>query len=172
MDLKAFLLDFKKERKFDTILTQMQEDEVLEKQFFDLLNWEEEYPYTDYGSWILVHYAQSFPENAVKYHTTIIDAFIKNKGETVLRNLAGMLGAFEIQTYREGELLERITGILENPQHKVALHVHAIYLSMKFCEKYPELKDEIRLLITERLEHPTPALRVAARKFEKLCEMI
>lgn len=101
------------------------------------------------------------------YYNQLVDTLFNTENQTVLRNVANCLNEIELQEYRESEFIDRLIAFLNNASNKVALHMLAIHLLIKFCAKYPELISEVRQVIHLNAAGKSAAYKVAIRNFEK-----
>ena len=100
------------------------------------------YPYKEYSSWLLVHILREGKLDGTPFYKQLVDTLFNTENQTVLRNVANCLNEIVLQEYRESELIDRLIAFLNDASNKVALHMLAINLLMKFCVKYPELATE------------------------------
>lgn len=56
---------------------------------------------------------------------------------------------------------------LGNPQEEVAIRVFAAYTLEKICQKVPELRPELHLLLEEYAPHGSPGIKCCAKKILK-----
>lgn len=165
MDAKLFLHEFRKERDFKKIILLLEDNEEFALELLHLIEQKAVYPYAEYASWIWTHLAKDLPEFAQKYYPNLVDILFETKNETILRNVLAGIVHLQKTDYKEGEFIDLLIQFLLEKNHKVALHVYALYVLTDFIKKYPELKQEVSLVADLLMENPTPALKVAYRNF-------
>lgn len=124
-----------------------------------------EYPYKEYASWMFMHIVKSKKIDATKYYNKLVDTLFKTHDQTVLRNVVCCLDQINITDYQESELIDQLISFIQDRSNKVALQVYSIYLLIKFCKKYPELTQEILVVIMMNSEGKTAGYRIAIRNF-------
>lgn len=126
----------------------------------------EEYPLKEYASYALTH-LQKQKVDLAPYRNTFIDILFLTDNQSVLRNLSNIVYQLPFDDYRESEFFDLLLSFIKNPANKVALHVYSIYNLIHFAKRYPELIEEIRLIIHDKASQKSPAYKVAIRNFEK-----
>lgn len=126
----------------------------------------EEYPLKEYASYALTHLQKSGLDLAA-YRNIFIDTLFIADNQSVLRNLTSILYKLPFNSYRESELLDLLLSFVKNPKNRVALHVYSIYNLIHLVHKYPELKEEVRMVIDESQVEKRAAYKIAVRNFEK-----
>lgn len=126
----------------------------------------EAYPLKEYASYALTH-LQKQKVDLRPYRSTLIDILFTTDNQSVLRNLTNIIYQLPFDDYRESEFFDLLLAFVTNPSNKVALHVYSIYNLIHFAQRYPELSEEIRLVIHDKADDKTPAYKVAIRNFEK-----
>lgn len=126
----------------------------------------EEYPLKEYASYALTHLQKQHVDLS-PYRNTFIDVLFLTDNQSVLRNLSNIINQLPFDNYRESEFFDLLLSFIKNPTNKVALHVYSIYNLIHFAKHYPELIEEIRMVIHDKTEQKSPAYKVAVRNFEK-----
>lgn len=126
----------------------------------------EEYPYKEYGSWILMHLVRSNPSQYQYIYPDLVDILFRTKNETVLRNVTNTIVQLDLTEYKESEFMDLLIAFIQNPKHKVALHVYSLDVLTKFCVKYPDVTPEIESIVEHHSDGKSVAFNVAIRRFK------
>jgi hypothetical protein len=127
-----------------------------------------EHPYPAYAAWIVSNISKKNTELLVEFQPQLIDTILSSNNQSVLRNCVQSLNNLPISNYKEGELLDRLIGFIQDDSNKVALFVYSIYLLAKFTRKYPAIKQEIQVIIDSKPLIQQPAMRVGIRNYLSL----
>ena len=168
MNAKHLIDNFHQNRKPENYLPFLLEKPILIKEIVQILLQQTKYPYSEYGSWLLTHFAKKHPDLLIAHYDSLIDLMFISKNQSVLRNCANTIELLPYADYREAEFLDLLMAMLMDKSNKLALLVHSLYLLIPICKKYPELKNEINSIISLYKETESPALKAAFRKFNKL----
>ncbi len=82
----------------------------------------------------------------------------------VKRNTVRILQFVPISEELEGEVLDWCFILLGNPGEAVAIKAFAMTVAANLCQKYPELRPELRMLIEDRMPYESPAFTSRGRK--------
>ncbi len=85
----------------------------------------------------------------------------------ISRNAYRVLQFVNVPEEHEGNLFELCARDLSNPKNPVAIKVFCMTVAFNICQKYPDLKPELKLLIEAGLEHSTAGYRSRSRKLLK-----
>lgn len=166
-EAQLFLQEFIKERDFKKATAFLVNEPELSELLLQLVEHKAAYPLAEHASWIWIHLAKEKAYFAQDFYPRLLDILFETKNETVLRNVLNALFQLELIAYREGEFIDLLFNFLLNKTHKVALHVYAIWMLIRFIKKYPELKGELYQCVDLLLENATPALHSASRNMRK-----
>ena len=84
--------------------------------------------------------------------------------DAVKRNVVRVLQDMAIPDSILDDLADACFGFLADPQEAVAIRVFSMSVLEKICQKIPELKSELRLLLEEHLPHGTAGFKNRAQK--------
>jgi hypothetical protein len=133
---------------------------IIEKQ--------EKYPLSEYGSWILTHIVKAEKESILPFEKQFIDIFLtKVENQSVMRNCMNVLQFLPNISYRESELLDKLIVIIKNGENKVALQVYSMYNLVRFVNKYPELKTELTSIVELYFQERSAAYKAGVKIFLK-----
>lgn len=167
MNVKERVLEIRKERNFEAFEKHLIQHPNELSQMVQLIFDQEEYPYAEYSSWILVHFAKKHPEKVIPFYEGLIDVLFKSKNQSVLRNVTNIIQSLSITDYRESDLIDLLIGFIQDYENKVALQVYSMYALIQFTKRYPELKNEIIEIIEINAEGKSAAYRAAHRNYLK-----
>ena len=151
----------------DRIVSYVQKDAERFKQLFDLfINGEPRI--AQRASWAVSHCAEKFPELIVPYRKEMLD-YLQTPGihDSIKRNILRIFQGIDIPPELEVNLLERCFGYLMDKKEAVAIRVFAMQVLANLSKKYPEIKNELRILIEDELPFAKPAFVSRGRKILK-----
>ena len=103
-----------------------------------------------------------------KYMSEMIDYLAqKNVHDAVKRNILRVLQEVSVAEEYEGKLTEICFDLILKPDEPSAIKAFAMGVLTNICQKYPELAQELCLIIRENWEHESPAFRSRGRKILK-----
>lgn len=117
------------------------------------------------ASWTLQHLSFEKPE-MIK---PVIPQLIKflngtNQHTGAIRNVIRIFQEIEIPEKYCGPIFDLCIGFLKNTTLPHAVRVFSLYVLTNICKKYPELKSEVELIISEFRTFPQPPSMTAAMK--------
>jgi hypothetical protein len=100
------------------------------------------------------------------------DTFLKkitspNLHDGIKRNGLRALQFVEIPEKYQGTIMDICFQYLESPKETVAVKVFALYILAKLAKVYPELIQEIRLLIEMQIDNQTAGFKSAVKTVSK-----
>lgn len=87
--------------------------------------------------------------------------------DSVKRNTLRLLQQIQIPKQFHGEIMDTCFRYLSSVDEQVAVKAFSLTILHNFSKEYPEIKNEMKLIIEERWEHETPAFHSRAKKFLK-----
>jgi hypothetical protein len=129
---------------------------------------DEKHPLPSCASWLLLHIARKNSDLLLPFYEALVDTVLATRNESVLRNLLGALLPLPIVAYKEGELLDTLLGIVNDPNSKPGPLCYTVRKLADFTKIYPELTHEIKLSLSFRAEMVVDkgSTRRALRQFE------
>ena len=126
------------------------------------------YRLTQRAAWVLVFVAEKSPFLVEPWIPKMV-ARMREPGvhDAVRRNVVRVLQDIEIPDTVVDELADTCFGYLADPKEAIAIRVFSMTILEKICQKIPELKPELRLLIEEHWEHGSAGFRSRGRKILK-----
>ncbi|MBS0029770.1 hypothetical protein ACTJJ0_16805 [Chitinophaga sp. 22321] len=143
-------------------------DAVRFKQLIQLFL-HDEYRVVQRAAWIISMVADNHPL-LLTPHLPAMVARMEEKGmpAAVRRNVVRILQQVPIPENLHGPVMNCCFAFLEDPQETTAVKAFSMTVLARLAGNYPEIKNEIRLLIEELLENnASPGIRSRARKVLK-----
>ena len=87
--------------------------------------------------------------------------------DSIKRNTVRLLQYIDIPKKFQGEIMDICLGYISSPAEPVAVKAFSLSILQKLSQQYPEIKNEVRLIIEERWPYETAAFHSRAIKFLK-----
>lgn len=130
---------------------------------------QDEYRVVQRSAWVVRFVADKHPA-LLAPHLPVIVGRMEDEGipVAVKRNVLGVLQNLSIPESLHGPVMNSCFAFLEDPLETVAVKSFSMTVLANLAQDYPEIKNEIRLLVEDQLENnPTPGIRSKARKVLK-----
>jgi hypothetical protein len=88
----------------------------------------------------------------------------KNLHNAVKRNTVRILEDVELPERYHGEIMNTCFNFIQSPTEAVAIKAFSLTILGRLLPLYPEIRNELKLVIEERWEHETAAFRSRAKK--------
>lgn len=127
-----------------------------------------EYRLTQRAAWAVRYVGENAPELIAPWLPKLV-ARLRQPGihDAVKRNVLNVFEPLEIPEHLQDELADLCFGYLADPKEALAIRCASMTVLEKICQKVPELKPELRLLIEEHFEHGTAGYKSRAKKILK-----
>jgi hypothetical protein len=128
----------------------------------------DEYRLAQRAAWSVSWAAKKKPEMVKPYIRTLVAA-LEKKGvhDAVIRNSLRVLEEVEIPKAFHGRVMNTCFGFVENPNAAVAFKAFSLAILGKLMKFYPEIKQELKLVIEDNWDNETPAFRSRGRRILK-----
>jgi hypothetical protein len=83
--------------------------------------------------------------------------------DAVKRNSIRLMQDIELPEKYHGEIMNTCFKFLESPIEALAVKVFSMSVLASLAKKYPEIKDELKLIIEEQLPHQSPGFKSRAK---------
>jgi hypothetical protein len=126
----------------------------------------DEYRVVQRAAWPLSYCVIGHPELIEKHFKELINNL--NKPEVpgaVKRNTVRLLQHIEIPEEFHGEIMSICFDYIASPTEAAAIKAFALTILQKLAKHYPEIKDEVKIIIEDRWEVESPAFKSRAKKF-------
>ncbi|SEW50410.1 amidohydrolase family protein [Chitinophaga arvensicola] len=130
---------------------------------------QDDYRVVQRAAWVVSFVAEHDPA-LLTPHLPAMVARMEQAGipVAVKRNVLRVLQHLRVPEPLHGPVMNSCFSFLEDPQETVAVKAFSMTVLAQLATAYPDIKNEIRLLIEEQLEsNPTPGIRSRARKVLK-----
>ena len=136
-------------------------------ELFDLfLN--DEYRVVQRAGWPLSYCVEDHPEFIRKHFARLLKNLDKTGiHEAVKRNTVRLLQYADIPEKFHGEVIDICFRYVSSPTEAVALKAFSLTVLQNLAKKYPEIINEIKLVIEERWGYETVAFRTRAKNLMK-----
>lgn len=124
------------------------------------------------ASWPLLDIQLHSPELLRPYLSKMVKHLDdKSIHDAVIRNTLRIFDEMDIPHNLEGPLFEKCCAYILNPGRAIAIRAFGITIAVKIASSYPELSEEMNLILDEISEYPlTPALKVRIRRGRKILQ--
>ena len=127
-----------------------------------------EYRINQRAAWPLSYCVINHPPLISKHFSKLIRNLHKaGIHDSVKRNTVRLLQHIEIPKKFHGEVMDICFHFVSSPDEPVAIKAFSLSILQNLSRLYPEIRNELRLIIEERWEHETAAFRSRAKKFLK-----
>ena len=123
---------------------------------------------TQRSSWIITQVAEKDYQLISPYLPLTIEK-LKEPGisDAVKRNTIRLLQFIEINEELEGEVMNICFDFLSSGKEAVAIKAFSLTVLAQLCQKYPEIRNELKILVEDLLPLEKPAFAARARKVMK-----
>lgn len=141
-----------------------------QKRFDELVSifLNEEYRLVQYAAWPLSYASINHPQ-LVKKHFAKLVKNLKKPGihDAVKRNTIRLLQHIEIPEKYHGDIMDICFSFIASPDEAVAVKAFSLTVLDRLSHLYPEIKNELKIIIEERWDYETAAFHSRARKILK-----
>ncbi len=127
----------------------------------------DDYRVTQRASWVVSHCADRYPHLIQPYLSQLIANLRNNVHVAVRRNTVRILQDISIPDQLIGETADICFQFLESRDEPVAVKVFAMTILGNICDKIPELKNELALIIEDQLPYASAGYKSRAKKVLK-----
>jgi len=169
--------------KFDEEITRLIEEEHSKAQCMKIVRWvasdadkmralmnlffSENIRHCQRASWPLMYIGSNASYMVKPYLKKMVQVLDHAKHDAVVRNVVRVCEDAPIPKEIEGQLLEKSFEFINDPKRAVAIRAFSINVADKICQHYPELQEELKLVLLEHIDHGTAAFRIRAKKVIK-----
>ena len=167
MNIKVALLKEHSKKQCDKIVKWVGDDQKRFDELFNLfLN--DEYRVVQRAGWPVSYCVEEHPE-LIKKHFPRLLKNLGKKGihDAVKRNTVRLLQYVSIPGKFHGEVMDLCFRCITSPAEPVAVKAFSITVLQNLAKQYPEIANEIKLVIEERWDYETVAFKTRARKLLK-----
>jgi len=127
-----------------------------------------EYRLAQRAAWSVSWAARKKPELIKPYIKDIVAQLTRTDvHDAVIRNSVRVLEAIEIPEELHGDVMNACFAFIEKPFTPVAIKAFSLTTLFNLSKIYPEIKNELKLLIQSNWENETPAFKSRGKKILK-----
>jgi hypothetical protein len=157
MDIKQALINEHSKKQTTAIVRYIGHDKNRFKTLIDIFL-TEDYRLNQRAAWPLSNVCLEHPEMIRPYIGKLVKNLTKTGNhDAVIRNTLRIFQDMDIPEKHCGPLLDICFSYIRNTTLPFAIRTFAITVAANICRKYPELKPELKLLLTELNSFPQPA---------------
>ena len=116
------------------------------------------------ASWVISHVADRHIHLIYPYVEKMVDNLNHPAHNAVKRNTVRIFQDIDIPQELMGKVADKCFGYLENPKEAVAVRVFSMTVLYNICQKEPDLKNELKMLIEDHLEGASAAFKSRGKK--------
>ena len=118
------------------------------------------------AAWPISYCVIEHPELIKKHFRNLItNLYNTNLPNAVKRNTVRLLQYVEIPETFQGEIMKLCFDYISTPTEAPAVKAFALTILQNLAQTYPDIKEEVKIIIENRWEAETPAFRSRAKKF-------
>ena len=164
MNIKTALLKEHSKKQCAAIVKWVGNDQKRFDELFDLFL-HEEYRVVQRAGWPISNCIEQHPALIKKHFARLL----KNLGkegihDAVKRNTIRLLQFVDIPEKFHGQVMDICFNYIVSPTEAVAVKAFSITVLQNLARKYPEIINEIKLVIEERWDYETMAFKTRAKK--------
>jgi hypothetical protein len=120
------------------------------------------------ASWPLRYCTEKYPDFAKKHLRKLIRKLKEPTHNAIRRSILQMLCSISIPTSLDAQAISICFKLLNDRSEFVASKVFSMTVLANYCQKYPELKSELKASIQSQLQYESPAFRSRAKKLSRM----
>jgi len=149
-DIKALIDQYQRSPEFLELSDSLMEQPASIKVLTGIAVSDDVYPYPQYASHLLLHVSWKNHFLIQSSYNKLIDCILTTRNISVQRNLLGVIINFPLREYKEGELLEFLFALVNDPKSKPGQVNYAVRKLAQYIERYPELLNELEVALELR----------------------
>jgi len=167
MNIKTALLKEHSKKQCAAIVKFIGNDQKKFDELFDLFL-HDEYRVVQRAGWPISYCVEKYPD-LIKKHFTKLLKNLDKKGihDAVKRNTVRLLQYVEIPEKFHGQVMDLCFRYISSPSEAVAIKAFSITVLQNLAKQYPEIVNELKLIIEERWNYETVAFKTRASKLLK-----
>ena len=164
IDIRQLLKEEHSKKQTDRIVRYIGNDKarfaVLVELFF-----KGEYRITQRAAWPLSYCVRAHPDLIRPYFKRLLDNLRrKDLHVAVIRNTVRLLQDVEIPRRYHGQVMSTCFDLIQSPETPIAVKAFSLTILAGLAAGYPDIGNELKLIIEEQWEQATPAFRVRAKR--------
>ncbi|HEY6505800.1 MAG TPA: hypothetical protein VIZ28_17620 [Chitinophagaceae bacterium] len=168
MDLRETILEEHSKVQTNKIVKWVGSDQKRFNELFWLFLHDDDPVVIQRAAWPLSYCALDHPELIQKHFGKLIKNLHKPKlHDAVKRNTMRILEDITIPVKLHGEVMDICFDYITDPGEKPAIKAFSLTVLQNLSRQYPDIRNEIKVIIEERWEHEGAAFRSRAKKILK-----
>jgi hypothetical protein len=131
-----------------------------------------EYRISQRASWVMSHCADRHPQLIIPYMEAMIQNLDNPLHDAVIRNTVRIFQDIEIPEPLMGEIADKCFNYLNSPQYAIAIRVFSMTVLYKISLAFPELQNELKMVIEEYLPFGSAGFKSRGKKILKNLEKL
>ena len=116
------------------------------------------------ASWVVGHCADAHPELITPYLEVMSDALKTPRHDAAKRNIIRVFQDQEIPEALMGQVYDQCFNFLSSPQEPVAIRVFSMTVLANICQHFPELAQEVILVIEAHMPMGSPGFKSRGKR--------
>ena len=140
------------------------------KRFKELMDCylDPEYRIAQRAAWSVSWAARTKPAMIERYIGVLVAALPKtNVHPAVIRNAVGVLEIVDIPEMYHADVMNACFGFIEKIQTPAGIKAYSLTILFNLSKTYPDIRQELKLIIEEKWDDETPAFRARGKKILK-----
>jgi hypothetical protein len=164
MNLREQILKAHNKANCDKIVKWIGDNQQRFDELFNLFV-NDEYRVVQRAGWPLSNCVALHP-SFIKKHFSKLLKNLKKPGnhEAVKRNTVRLLQEVDIPAKYQGEIMDLCFGFIASPDEAIAVKAFSLTVLQNLSRIYPEIKNELKVVIEERWDFETAAFHARAKK--------
>jgi hypothetical protein len=125
---------------------------------------EDEYRVTQRLAWVIRFVHLKNPHLLQPHFETLVAQLRKPVHDAVKRNVLGLFEDIKIPVELHDELVDICFNFLLNPQEAIVIRIFSMTILYQICQDIPELRNELKLIIEDNLEHGSAGFNHRGKK--------
>ncbi|MEZ5072930.1 MAG: hypothetical protein R2751_18780 [Bacteroidales bacterium] len=163
MKVRTLLLDFPSGPEKVALLKEVGRNPVLRNELCSLAL-EDQDPLSWRAAWILNGADEACPGIDWSFLPEIVESLPHLKSTGTLREFLRLLTRHPVPEDSQGLLIDRCFHYLAMERYPVAVKVHAMQIVFDHTLLYPELKEELSMVLQDQMAHGTAGFKSRGRK--------
>lgn len=167
MDLRETILKEHSKANCNRIVAWVGNDQKRFDELFDLFL-HDEYRVIQRAAWPLSYCVIAFPKLIQKHFARLFKYLKKpNLHESVKRNSVRLLQDIDIPEKYHGDAMNLCFDYIIDPTEKPAVKAFSLTVLQNLTKTYPEIKQELKMIIEDRWDHESAAFKSRAKRILK-----
>jgi hypothetical protein len=164
MDIRLAILEEHSKAQCNTIVKYIGADE---KKFAKLMQvfLGDDYRATQRAAWPLSYCVNNHPALVAPYFGKLVDLLEKpGAHNAVIRNITRLLQDLEVPAKYHGKVMNACFRFISDVHTPIAIKAFSLTILDNLSRTYPDIAQELKLIINERWNNESPAFKSRARK--------